>query len=321
MENNNFNKLISNILHEIRLENTYYCRSELYGQWGISIKQRNHPGFHFITEGNPILILKDKTINLSTGDILFYIDGYSHSIVSDINAKALPFESFPLSPLGLRSVKLTMPKNGKRTLIICGGMNFESEVFPIYELLPSYFILKGDNPDKRVWLNLIIETMRKEVKEPGLGSEIFLSRMIELLFIEALRIWIKNKKSSTGLFKAFMDPRLGKLLSVIHSKYNKVWNTESLTKEAGMSKTMLYKHFKNLIGLSPLQYLSRLRMHSASILLKNKGYSVFETADYLGYGSEAAFSRAFKKITGKSPGTVRKEAKVKIDPMNQMISF
>jgi transcriptional regulator GlxA family with amidase domain len=148
-----------------------------------------------------------------------------------------------------------------------------------------------------------------DCKRPG--GEAVLARMSEMLFVEALRRHIDSlPEEGTGWLAGMRDPAVGRTLSLIHEKPSEAWTVERLGEGAGLSRSSLHERFVHFIGQPPMQYLTNWRMQVASSLLLDTNAKLLEVAINVGYESEAAFSRAFKRVAGLSPGAWRKARQV-----------
>ncbi len=155
----------------------------------------------------------------------------------------------------------------------------------------------------------MIELAREELSGSGADRESMLSRLAELMFIEALRRYIAAWPHETGWLAGVSDHLVGHSLAALHARPDRPWTLEGLAREVGTSRSVLAERFAALVGVPPMQYLTRWRMQLASELLSGTRASVAEIAQRLGYGSEAALSRAFKRIVGASPAHWRQGKK------------
>jgi AraC-like DNA-binding protein len=147
----------------------------------------------------------------------------------------------------------------------------------------------------------LIALAREELAGSSPGRASVLSRFAELLFFEALRRHIAAAPQETGWLAGLSDTLVGRSLSLLHARPGSAWTLDGLAREAGTSRSVLAERFTRLVGMPPMQYLARWRMQLASELLTDTQASIAEVAQRLGYGSEAALSRAFKRVVGSSP--------------------
>jgi AraC-like DNA-binding protein len=200
--------------------------------------------------------------------------------------------------------------------VVCGFLGCDAQPFnPLLATLPRMIhVAHGRNG-----LNHIPELIRVALGESasrGAGSECMLSRVSELLFIEVVRKYIVDlPRDTTGWLAGLRDEVVGRALGVLHDRPTHPWALEDLASEVGLSRSMLAERFHHFVGVPPMQYLARWRMQLAAGLLSNGNASMMEIATRVGYGSEAAFSRAFKRWVGIAPSAWRAgERGVVLDP-------
>src|SRR5262249_21735800 len=151
--------------------------------------------------------------------------------------------------------------------------------------------------------------MAAEAAELRPGGEAVITRLGDILVIQAIRAWMDSDPAAhTGWLGALQDPQIGRAISLIHRDPARDWTVASLADELAMSRSAFSARFTELVGEPVMRYVARWRMHVAVDALQEEGATVGELADRLGYRSEAAFSRAFKRVIGRSPGEVRRSA-------------
>jgi AraC-like DNA-binding protein len=157
------------------------------------------------------------------------------------------------------------------------------------------------------WIASTLRFMAAEAREPRLGGETVITRLADILVIQAIRSWIEQDPAAqTGWLGALRDPQIGRAISLIHRDPARAWTVASLADEVAMSRSAFAARFAELVGEPPMRYVARWRMHAAVTWLREDDATLGELALRLGYQSEAAFSRAFKRFTGLSPGAVRR---------------
>jgi AraC-like DNA-binding protein len=305
---------VSEVLRAIRLEDTCYCRSELSAPWGIAIPERPYTSFHFVAEGAAWLLAGGAPVALGRGDMAFVLRGRRHAIASDPRARTVALESLSLSPLGHASASVVHGGRGASSLLLCGKTRFSPDDHPLHDALPPV-IIHRDAADRSAFQQLAIATMRQEAATMGPGSDTFLTRLAELLFIEAVRGWMQGQAGrQAGWLTALQDERLGRVLALLHRDPACPHTIATLAAHAGMSKSVFCERFRATVGTPPLRYATRLRMALAAQLLREPGATTAGVAERLGYGSEAAFGRAFKRHLGTAPGAVRRRGRVAPPP-------
>jgi len=197
---------------------------------------------------------------------------------------------------------------GAPTTIVCGSMSFDrASLRPITQLLPSFILIKAEQA-RTLALHDTMRALASEMAEQVPGSEIVANRLAEVLFIQILRAHIasgpeRNRpERNKGWLRAVFDPQMGTALSAIHDRVNTPWTVESLAEAAGMSRSAFAVRFKELLGQTPLEYVTEWRMQKAMQLLEQRDKKLIDVARLVGYESVAAFSKAFKRVVGTNPG-------------------
>lgn len=196
---------------------------------------------------------------------------------------------------------------GAPTTIVCGSMSFDrASLKPITQLLPDFILVKADQA-RTAALHNTMQALASEMAELSPGSEVVATRLAEVLFIQMLRAHIASgTKRNNGWLRAIFDPQIGTALSAIHDKVHSPWTVESIATAAGMSRSSFAARFKELLGQTPLEYVTEWRMQKAMQLLEQRDKKLIDIARSVGYETDAAFSKAFKRVVGASPGAYLK---------------
>jgi AraC-like DNA-binding protein len=192
---------------------------------------------------------------------------------------------------------------GAPTTIVCGSLSFDrASLKPVTQLLPRFILMKAEEA-RTLALHNTVQALASEMAEQAPGSEVVATRLAEVLFIQALRAHIASEpERSRGWLRAVFDPQIGAALGVIHDRVSTPWTVESLAGAAGVSRSAFAVRFKELLGQTPLEYVTEWRMQKAMQLLEQRDKKLVDVARSVGYESDAAFSKAFKRIVGASPG-------------------
>jgi AraC-like DNA-binding protein len=192
---------------------------------------------------------------------------------------------------------------GAPTTIVCGSLSFDrASLKPVTQLLPRFILMKAEEA-RTLALHNTVQALASEMAEQAPGSEVVATRLAEVLFIQVLRAHIASEpERSKGWLRAVFDPQIGAALGVIHDRVNTPWTVESLAGAAGVSRSAFAVRFKELLGQTPLEYVTEWRMQKAMQLLEQRDKKLVDVARSVGYESDAAFSKAFKRIVGASPG-------------------
>ncbi|PMY39767.1 MULTISPECIES: AraC family transcriptional regulator [Pseudomonas] len=248
--------------------------------------------FHVIQDAGCQLRLdgNNQTTSLMPGDILFVPHGQAHQLHSAADAS-------PDLPARITS----------------GVFRFEGGCGQaLSQGLPGVLQVscQGEDPSdligSREWLSLTVAAMQKEVRNPSIGSSIMLSRIIDLMFIWAVRHWLAHAPQGiSGWIAALRDPLVGQALALLHAEPGAAWSVERLAGLVNQSRSNLAQRFTRLVGQSPMRYLMHWRMQLASQRLQTSSLRISRIAEQLGYESEAAFSRAFRREFGVAPSEYR----------------
>ena len=314
--------VLSDVLRSVRLTGAVYFDFELSSPWvaeappSREIAATVMPGaqrvieYHLIARGSCWgNVVGEPPIHLREGDLIVFPQGDQHVLSSAPGMRASPDMSVfvrPTTPL-----PLVYERGGgglDRTRIICCFLGCDERPFnPLLTSLPRTIHLSAEgNESASGWLTTLLNIAVRESGTARAGRENILSRMSELMFVEAIRRHIERlPRAQTGWLAGLRDPVVGQALAALHGEPATAWTVESLARAVGVSRSVLADRFAEMVGQPPMQYLALWRMQRASRLLL-EGEPVREVAAAVGYESEAAFSRAFKKLLGEAPATWRR---------------
>lgn len=249
-------------------------------------------------------------VRLGEGDILVFPQGAAH-VLSSAPGMRSQSESFlyrrsPNAP----TLRMTEVGGGgpDHAQVICCFLGCDERPFnPLLTALPDVIHIAADQSSpSSAWLATLLSLAAKEAGSERPGSENVLSRLSELMFVETIRRYLDTLPAAeTGWLSGLRDPEIGRALTAMHRNFRAAWTVESVAREVGVSRSVFAERFTAMVGQTPMQYLALWRMQLASRLLAEGG-QVAAVADAVGYSSEAAFSRAFKKLVGQSPSAWRK---------------
>lgn len=293
-------------LHYLKLSGVFYCKSDLRGTWGVSLPSM--PGtsiFHIITAGSCLIEYGEQKIELKVGDFVFIPKGQGHIFRSDSEAKVEDLFALPRNQISQIYETMALGEDRteeEKTTMLCGVVRLEH---PSAELIinsmPDMIYLESSKSSFTSWMNHTVRLISVEAEQTQIGGETILTRLADILVIQALRYWINNNATAKhGWLFALKDQRIGKSLSLLHTNPGRHWTIESLGREIGMSRTAFASKFTKLVGEPMLQYLTKWRMNLAVMRLKDGEKVTPELVEQLGYKSESAFRRTFKKVIGKN---------------------
>jgi AraC-like DNA-binding protein len=319
--------LLSDLLRTVRLSGAVFFDVDASAPWvaaappSRSIASMVLPGaqhvieYHVLSKGSGWARLTDRddtAVRLSAGSVVVFPHGDAHILSSapDLNAPAdlSPFERM-LTPEDL-PFRLRHGKAGaSEAQFICGFLGCDSEPFnPLLAALPRLLHVGGAAAAHGL-LGRLIEAALKESRAPRAGSGGVLSKLSELIFAEAIRVHAESlPEHGPGWLAAMRDPGIGRALVALHAEPGRSWTVADIARTAGMSRTVLAGRFAECLGMPPMTYLLRWRMQVAATRLATTAVPLPQVASEVGYSSEAAFSRAFKRSTGSSPGAWRSQS-------------
>jgi AraC-like DNA-binding protein len=302
---------LSEVLQDFRIAANSYGRCELRRPWGISFPPQPQARFHFVVSGGCWLRPPKRAWQeLHAGDVVLLPRGAGHALASDPRSTLRPLEQMPLEEIGERTYRLHAGGSGAATVLVCCSVGFaEPAAHPLLELMPPLLLLRGGALTDPL-LPTLLDAMASEVQEPRIGAATLMARLADVVILRVVRSWVESRAEDAGGWLAAMrDERIGRALAAIHQRPGEPWSVESLAAVAGASRSIFSERFSQLVGMSPARYLARWRMHVASGWLENERATVADVAARLGYESEAAFSRAFKRFVGVPPSALRRAAK------------
>jgi AraC-like DNA-binding protein len=270
---------------------------------GKKISPTDLAHFAVLSRGNCWLSVEGipKPIPLTAGDC--FLAARRTSFVLRDSPRTRPRSFSEITPRAISNVA-HYGGGGAPTTIVCGVLSFDrASLKPITQLLPNFILVKADQAHTLA-LHNTMQALASEMAEQAPGSDVVATRLAEVLFIQTLRAHIASEVGSRnkGWLRAIFDPQMGAALSAIHGDVNTPWTVESLAQAAGMSRSAFAARFKELLGQTPLEYVTEWRMQKAMQLLEQRDKKLMDVARLVGYESDAAFSKAFKRVVGASPG-------------------
>jgi len=315
--------VLSDVLSAVRLTGALYFDFDLSSPWvaetpaAREIAATVMPGAQRVIEYHVIArgecwghAVGQEPFRLREGDLFVLPQGDAHVLSSAPGMRGTP----DLSKFARRSTPLPlvyeMGGGGpERARLVCGFLGCDERPFnPLLTALPPVIHLSAGGDDTTTgWLGMLLNIAVKESGSDRAGAENVLARLSELMFVEAIRRYLETlPPAQTGWLAGLRDPVVGQALSALHGEPKEPWTVERLARLVGVSRSVLAERFAEVVGQPPMQYLALWRMQLASRILA-EGATVAEVATAVGYESEAAFSRAFKKLVGQAPAAWRKD--------------
>ncbi len=281
MTQSTFSDLISVLLETSRLKATVYANPRTSGDWLLSDTAAS-PTFHLVVRGACWLHLAGRApVELAAGDLVVLLRGDRHLLAAG-----------PETSGNETRLPEPAPDGGRVTELICGRFDFgDVLVGEILDDLPDLLVVRGDS----MRLDGLARLLAAEAAGNAPGRQVAMDRLSDLLFVAVLRHLMEPGAITRGLLAALGDARVSRALAAMHGDPAAPWNLQSLAENAGMSRTLFARRFRELMGTTPLRWLTRLRMDKAQALLALNRRPVGSVAAEVGYESEAAFRRAFNR--------------------------
>ena len=299
-------------LHFLHMCGVFYTRSEFSAPWGLALPSLHDClMFHVVTSGSCWLVVDGEEPRLlQPGDFALVPHGEGHQLLSELGEPAADLFDIPREQVSERYEILRHGNGGEVTNMICGAVSFQHPAAQqLVSLLPKLICIDAWRSPQMEWFQSTLRLMAMEASELRPGGEIIITRLADILVIQAIRAWMAdNPFSQTGWLSALQDKQISRAILAIQRDPSRAWTVELLADEVAMSRSAFAARFKKLVGESPMQFVAEWRMSVATNLLKEQALTVAELASRFGYQSEAAFSRAFKRLVGVSPSLIRRNS-------------
>ncbi len=293
---------LSDILARVHVSSSLFSRGEFSAPWSVSTRGSTRGIFHVIVRGSGVATSEGASAHFTSGDIILFIRGSAHVLSSGDGALPAPIAGLPRDhDEGLPCVRLD--GGGAQTSILCGYLTLAEDLADfLLPMLPSLIHVQGRQTAG--WLDQTLRLMADEVSGERPGSETIIARLADILLVQILRE--QMAKPGQGWLSALADPQIGSALTRFHTAAEQRWTAATLARQAGMSRSAFFSRFTTLVGEPPSAYITRWRMCLARARMRGNRDGLAEVAASVGYGSEAAFSRAFKRQVGMSPTAWRR---------------
>jgi len=329
--------VLSDVLRVVRLTSAVFFTARLSSPWSIESPPSDHlvrflrlraesvALFHVLVEGQCWVSIEGYTpLKMEAGDVIIFPHGDPHVMCSHVGTRPQPISSLLPSQTSDAIPQVDHGGGGETTRFVCGYLHCDQRFNPLIGALPTVLYVRGRESTGRrqtaphsdvAWIDAdgwLASTLGHTIEEAdGMrpGSPAMLARLTELLYVEVLRRYMEQLPSGhMGWLAGVKDPEVGRALRLLHAKPKHQWNVEDLAREVGVSRSGLAQRFTELTGEAPMRYLAGWRIQLAKHLILQADLSIAEVADRVGYESEAAFNRAFKRHVGAPPVAWRKKS-------------
>ena len=275
------------ILRSMRVKCSVYFCETVVAPWSMEFSNTHAASFHLLRRGSAWVVSGEQQQRLSAGDLVFMEPGRTHVLSSD-----LPGDE--------------SDSDGAESLLLCGYWEYQHEIStPLMDVFPSMTIVREEELLRHPWLRSTLDQLSAEYLSGLPGSELVVNRLTEVVLIELIRINFGRSEKSHFVSALFDKPVSG-ALQRLHKQPEKAWTLELMAEQVNLSRASFAKRFKDLVRQPMFVYLTNLRVQRAKELLATTSLPLYEVADRVGYSSDLAFTKTFKKHTGVTPIGYRK---------------
>jgi len=297
---------LSDVFMAMRVKTSNCVRLEFSAPWGFRFDGYEHAHFGVVVRGRCWISLDNslKLLPLTEGDCWLLPRGDTHALRDQPGTPVRPYREVVFRK---KAGVVRCSGAGATAHIIIGNFTFDGQSSQwLTNVLPQLIQFRMDGGQPSV-MPAILQILSLESQNESMGSAIMLGSLADILFVQAIRAHAAQDDSPQGgWLRAIRDPQMSSVLRAMHEAIEKRWTVASLASTSGMSRSGFAARFKQALGESPLEYLTRWRMYKAAQLLREGDRKIAEVASLVGYESDAAFNKAFKRIIGAAPGAYRK---------------
>ena len=282
-------EVLSDILRSMRVAGSVYFCDQLEPPWSLDFTATTSASFHMVRRGECWVASGAVTERLGPGDLLFVEPGRDHVLASQ--------------PPGREPAAASAG-----TLLLCGYCEFaDSTGTPLLETFPSLSIVREEELLRHPWLKSTLDQLSAEFSAQAPGAELVVNKLTEVVLVELIRINF-GREATAGFARALQDKQIARALQLLHGRPAEPWTLDKIAAEIGLSRAAFAKRFKAMVGEPMFAYLTQLRIQRARELLTDTHLPLYEIANRVGYDSDVAFTKTFKRMTGTTPTRYRREA-------------
>ena len=304
--------VLTDVLETVRVGAACYGRVEASAPWGIGVEADEQDArFHVVLTGECWLDIEgQEPVHLHGGDLVALPHGHAHVLRDVPSSPARPLSEL-ITVSGKCQPSIVTGGDGAPATLVTGSFHFEDRRNnPLLSVLPPLIVLPGELSRNVHWLEPTLKFIACEAQSGRPGAQTVVSRLADVLFIQIVRGYLATLPAgASGWLGALSDAQIGASLGFIHQSPELDWTVQSLAAKVAMSRSAFASRFARLVGEPPLAYVTRWRMQKAAGLLRQSSSTLADIAERVGYDSEAAFSKAFKRAVGMAPGAYRRAAK------------
>ncbi len=303
--------VLSDVFQSLRLGGGLYFTARFGEDYAVAIPAEGRTiRFHLVREGHCWLTQGPSLppVHLHPGDLAIVPNGAGHVLTDDPKQAPVPLQEV-MSGGGIDadSGDLSAGTGKTRAVVLCGFCGFDEAVrHPAIDFLQARLLLTAREQEALPSLASAIHLLKEEAGGLSAGRSGILSRLLEVIFIQAMRLQEETTDRSSGFMRAVADENLARALGALHHRPDHAWTTDLLAREAGMSRTRFSVKFSKIVGVAPMAYLSNWRLSRARLMLRDTNLAIDEIGRRCGYQSLPAFTRRFKAVFGEGPGAFRR---------------
>ena len=307
--------VLASVIEQSGLRGRIYCRSVGRAPWGLDFDGEDDGAlFHLVLGGACWFVHRGERRQLVAGDVVLLPRGGRHALVDHPRSPRVALGAWlrqVARDIGAGKSPKLGSSTGAETEVLCGVYAPAAAQFrqPVLELLPDVLHLRARGSRPSVELGATVSSLEAESAMGARGSTLIVSRLLDILFVQIVRAWADASSTHAGWIGALRDPVLARALAAMHAAPATPWDVASLAQRCGSSRATLARKFRAQVGQPPLAYLTQLRLDRAAHRLATSGEGLAAVAASVGYASEFAFSRAFKRAFGKPPTAFREAAR------------
>ncbi len=333
--------VLSDVLRVVRLSGAVFFTADFSSPWAVEspMPEMLAPAlipeaecvvlFHILVDGAcEVLCHAHPVTTMESGDVVVFPRAEQHTMRSHGAGAPTPLISVFNPGESDQPPQLSYGGGGRTSRFVCGYLNCDQRFSPLVEALPTMLLVRSRDdysaieaidargsrptsvpPGSGTWLGTTLKFTVNEASAARPGNAAMLGRLTELMFVEIIREYMHRLPTDQGGWLAGLnDPHVGKALRLLHTNPVRDWTVDELAREVALSRSVLAQRFTELVGEAPMRYLANWRMQLAKQMMREGRRNIQEVAACVGYDSEAAFNRAFKRATGSPPATWRKGA-------------
>lgn len=306
--------MLTQVLLGLRLEGVEYGRCLMQAPWSVAFPARREASFHFVAQGGCWLRTASSSwMRLEAGDAVLLPHGSFHVLASTPELPAVEIDQLAREAVSdniylVRGQAGETSADAASSVMFCGSMRFNLDpLHPLLAMMPE-LMHAGDLAQRDPTVPGLLEAMEREVSLDRIGACGILARLADVLAASIIRAWVEcGCSDASGWIAAVQCPRIGKVMAAIHAEPERDWSVPVLAQLMGASRSTFADAFTRTVGESPARYVAKVKMFQARRWIAQDGMRIAVAANRLGYDSEASFSRAFKRIIGQPPATMRTE--------------